>query len=98
MVWINERVNGSFTQRRSDNRNYRHMRNILGIDDERTKTVKDIYLREKEGARQEVGIVLHVHNGMVIKRICEGGNKSGLYGHMKMLIVKGKATHESNVK
>ena len=47
-------------------------------------------MRKKEDARQEVGMALHVHNEMVMKKICEGGNKSGLYAHMKMLIEKGK--------
>ena len=40
-------------------------------------------MRKKEDARQEVGMALHVHNEMVMKKICEGGNKSGLYAHMK---------------
>ena len=36
-------------------------------------------------------MALHVHNEMVMKKICEGEeNKSGLYDHMKMLIEKGK--------
>ena len=35
-------------------------------------------------------MALHVHNEMVMKIICEGANKSGLYDHMKMLIEKGK--------
>ena len=37
----------------------------------------------------EVGRALHVHNEMVMKEICKGGNESGLFGHMKMLIEKG---------
>ena len=41
-------------------------------------------MREKEEARQEDGMALHVHNEMVMKKICEGGNISGLYDHMKM--------------
>ena len=49
-----------------------------------------IYMRKKEEARQEVGTVLHVHKEMVMKNICEGGNNSGLYYHMKMSIEKGK--------
>ena len=47
-------------------------------------------MRKKEDARQEVGMVLHVHNEMVMKKICEGGDKSGLYAQMNMLIEKGK--------
>ena len=54
-----------------------------------------IYIRER---KKEVGGLLHVHNRMVMQKICEGGNKSGLYGHMKMLIDKGNETLYSNVK
>ena len=93
--WVNDRVKGCIAQRRSANKNYRPMRKICGVDDERTKRVKDLYWRRKEEASQEVGRVLHVHNEMVMKEICKGWNKSGLYGHMKMLIEKGK---ETNVK
>ena len=42
-------------------------------------------MRKKEKARHEVGMALHLHNEMVMKKICEGGNKSGLYDHLKML-------------
>ena len=44
------------------------------------------YMRKKEEAKQEVGMALHAHNEMVMKKICECGNKSGLYVHMKMPI------------
>ena len=46
--------------------------------------------QQQQEASQEVGRDLHVHNEMVMKDICKGGIKSGLYGHMKMLIKKGK--------
>ena len=55
-------------------------------------------MRKKEEARQEVGMALNVHNEMVMTKICEGGNKSGLYAHMKMPIVKGKKTNVSKLK
>ena len=32
-------------------------------------------MRKKEDVRHEVGMALHVHNEMVMKKICEGGNK-----------------------
>ena len=41
-------------------------------------------------------MALHVHNEMVMKEICIGGNRSELYGHMNMLIEKGKETNVSN--
>ena len=65
------------------------MRKICGVDDVRTKHMKGMYMRKNEEARQEVGMALYLHNEMV-KKIREGGNKSGLYDHLKMLIRKGK--------
>ena len=55
-------------------------------------------MRKKKDARQEVGMTLHVPDEMVMKKICEGGNKSGLYAHMKMLIEKGKEKNDSKLK
>ena len=80
------------------NKNYHCMRKICGVDDERTKIGKDVYWRKQEEVSQEVGRALHVHNEIVMKEICKGENKSGLYGHMKMLIEKGKESNDSNVQ
>ena len=91
-------MKGCIAQRRSANKNYRFMRKVCGVDDERTKRAKEVYWRKKEEANQEVGRALHVHTEMVMKEICKGGNKSGLYGHMKMLIEKGKEANDSNVQ
>ena len=66
------------------------MRKICGLDDVRTKCMKDTYMEKKKEARQEVGMALHLHNEMVMKKSCDGGNKSGLYDHLKILIGKGK--------
>ena len=96
--WVSDRVKGCIAQRRSANKNYRCMRKVCGVDDERTERAKDVYLRKKEEASQEVGRALHVHTEMVMEEICKGGNKSGLYGHMKMLIEKGKEANDSNVQ
>ena len=84
--WVNNRVKECIDQRRSAIKNYRHMRKICGVDDVRTKHMKDMYMRKKEEARQKVGMALYLHNEMVIKKICEGGNKSVLY-------VNGEATY-----
>ena len=40
--------------------------------------MKYMYMRKKEEVRQEVGMALHLHNEMVMKKFCEGGNKSEL--------------------
>ena len=90
-------MKGCIAQRNA-NKNNRFMRKVCGVDDERTKRAKEVYWRKKEEASQEVGRALHVHNEMVMKEICKGGNKSGLYGHMKMLIEKGKEANDSNVQ
>ena len=55
-------------------------------------------MRKKEEVKQEIGMALHVHNEMVMKKICEGGNKSGLYDHMKMLIENGKEPRYGKVE
>ena len=55
-------------------------------------------MRKKEEASQEVGRALHVHNEIVMKEICKGGNKNGLYGHMKMLLKNGNEANDSNVQ
>ena len=86
----NDRVKECIAQRRRANKNYRHLRKICGVDDVRTKHMKYMYMRKREEAMQEVGMALHLHNEMVMKKICEGGNKSGLYDHLKILIRKGK--------
>ena len=78
--WVNDRVNDCIAERKSVNRKYRYMGKTCGVDD----------VRKKDDARQEVDMALHVHDEMVMKGICEGGNKSGLFAHMKMLIEKGK--------
>ena len=88
--WGNDRVNDCITEQTRDNQRYWYMRKTYGVDDVRTEGQKDIYMRKKEEARQDVGMVLHVHHEMVMKNIYEGGNKSGLYAHMKMMIDKGK--------
>ena len=86
----NDRLKECIDQRRSANKNYRHMKKICGVDDVRTKRMKDTYMRKKEEARQEESMAFHLHNEMVMKKICEGGDKSGLYDHLKLLIRKGK--------
>ena len=87
-------MKGCIAQIRSANKNYRHMRTICGVDDERKKRAKDIYFRKNEEARQEHGRDFHVHNGMVIKIYV----KEEIKVYMKMLIEKGKETNDSNVK
>ena len=64
------------------------MRKTSEVEEVRTERQKE--MRKKEEVRQEVGMALHVDNEIVMKKICQGGNKSGLYAHMKMLIKKRK--------
>ena len=66
--WVNDRVKECIDQRRRENKNYRHTRKICGVDDVRTKHLKDTYMRKKEEARQEVGMALLLHNEMVIMK------------------------------
>ena len=75
MVWEQNWLVECIDQRRSANKNYRQMRKICGVDDVRTKHMKDTYLRKKGEAKQEVGMALHLHNEMLMKKSCECGNK-----------------------
>ena len=43
-------------------------------------------------------MALHANNEMVMKKIGECGNKSGVYDHMQMLIEKGKEKGDRKVK
>ena len=52
--------------------------------------MKYMYMSKKEEARQEVGMTLHLHNEMVVKKICEGGKKVDCMTIWKMLIRKNK--------
>ena len=45
--WLNDRAKRCIAQKRSANRNYRHMKKVCGVDDERTERVKDIYLQKE---------------------------------------------------
>ena len=74
------------------------MRKIRGVDGERTKKSIGFILEKERRSKPGCWRALYVHNGMVMKEICKGENKSGLYGHMKMLIDKGKETNDRNVK
>ena len=96
--WVNDRVKEYNDHMRRAYKNYRHMNKICGVDDVRTKRMNDMYMRKKEEARQEVGMALHLHNEMAMKKICECGNKIGLSDHLKMLIRKGKENNDSKVK
>ena len=83
-----DRVKEGSAHRRSENKKYRYMIKIYDVDDVKTRRRKEIYMRKQEEVNQEVGMALH--NEMVMKKICEGENKCGLYDHMKMIIEKRK--------
>ena len=57
----NRRVKGCIAQRRSANKNYRCMRKICGVDDERTKEQR-IYIgeRKKEQVRELEGLYMYI--------------------------------------
>ena len=57
--WLNDRVKGCISQRINANKDYRRMRKICGVDDERTKRVKDLYWRKKQ-ARKLVGVFMYI--------------------------------------
>ena len=65
---------------------------MCGVDD--VRTIHMIYMYNEKERRSKAGYIYI----MVMKKICEGGNKSGLYDHLRMLIRKGKENNDSKVK
>ena len=53
--WVSDRVKGCIAQRRSANKNYRCMRKICGVDDERTKRV-----RKKKKVKKLEGLNMYI--------------------------------------
>ena len=45
--WVSDRVKGCIAQRRSANKNYRFMRKVCGVDDERTKSKRSLLEKER---------------------------------------------------
>ena len=55
--------------RKGKNWEYRKMRRIYGINDERTQMAKLRYLQRKDGTQRLICKTLHDHNGIVMRKL-----------------------------
>ena len=72
------------------NREYRKMRRLYGVNDERTQMAKIGYLQIKDYTQRLVCRTLHEHNVMVIQKLKEDGSKKRMFNHIKRLMRKQK--------
>ena len=70
------------------NREYRKMRRLYGVTDERTQMAKIRYLPMKDDTQRFICRTLHEHNGIVIQKLKEDGSKKRMINHIKRLMRK----------
>ena len=70
--WMTDDVRASINGK---NREYRNMRRLYGVNDERTQMVKIRYLQMKDHTQRLICKTLHEHNGMVMQKLKEDGRK-----------------------
>ena len=71
-----------------ENREYRKMIRIYGVNDERTQMAKISYLQMKDCTQRLICVTLHEHNGMLRQKLKEDGSKKRMFNHIKMLMRK----------
>ena len=71
-----------------ENREYRKMRRLYGVTDERTQMAKIRYLQMKDDTQRLICRTLHEHNGMVIQKLKADGSKKRMFNHIKRLMRK----------
>ena len=95
--WVSEEVCSNVKRGRQPNKEYRKMRRVYGMNDERTEKDKDYYFKEKEEAKKIVSSALHAHNKVVMSKIFKNGRKE-LYNHLKFLMLRGKQRKDVSIK
>ena len=95
--WVSDEVCSSVKRRRQANKEYRKMRRVCGVNDERTEKAKECYFKEKEEAKKIVSSALHAHNKVVMSKIGKNGRKE-LYNHLKFLMLRGKQRKDASIK
>ena len=71
-----------------EKREYRKMRRLYGVNDERTQMAKISYLQMKDYTQRLICRTLHEHNGMVMQKLKEDGSKKRMFNHIKRLMRK----------
>ena len=74
---------------RKEKREYRKMRRLYGVIDERTKMAKIRYLQMKDDTQRFICRTLHEHNGIVMQKLKEDGSKKRMFNHIKRLMRNG---------
>ena len=67
---------------------YRNMRRLYGVNDERTQMAKTRYLQMNDDTQRLSCRTLHEHNGMVMQKLKEDGSKKMMFNHIKGLMRK----------
>ena len=70
------------------NREYRKMRKIYGVNDDRTQMAKIKYLQMKDYTHRLICSTLHDHNSMIIQTLKKDGSKKKMFNHIKRLMRK----------
>ena len=86
--WMTDDVRASINGRKEKNREYRKMRRLYGVTDERTQMAKIRYLHMKDDTQRLICRTLHEHNGMVMQKLKEDGSKKRMFNHIKRLMRK----------
>ena len=86
--WMTDDVRSSINGRKEKNREYRKMRILYGVNDERTHMAKITYLQMKDDTQRLICRTLHEHNGMVMQKLKEDGSKKMMFNHIKRLMRK----------
>ena len=74
--------------RKEKNREYRKMRRLYGVTDERTQMEKIRYLQMKDDNQSLICRTLHEHNSIVMQKFKEDGSKQRMFNYIKRLMRK----------
>ena len=67
---------------------YRKMRRLYGVNDDRTQMAKIRYLQMKDDTQRLICRTLHEHKGIVMQKLKEDGSKKGMFNHINRLMRK----------
>ena len=85
---MTDNIRASINGRKYKNREYKKMRRLYGVNDERTQMAKIRYLHMKDDTQRLICRTLHEHNGMVMQKLKEDGSKKRMFSHIKRLMRK----------
>ena len=82
--WITDDFKASFNGRKFKNREYRKMRRIYGVNDERTQMAKIRYMQMKDYTQRLICRRLYEHNGMIKQKLKEDGSEKRMFNHIEV--------------